>query len=160
MNDINYNPIGMVYSPFKKPSGTPIQAAAAWGSKGSVEVYPQYSAGLDDLDGFSHIILIYHFHLASSKGLKVKPFLDNKEHGVFATRGPARPNPIGLSVVRLLKIEGNILRVQDIDILNNTPLLDIKPYLPEFDSRKADKIGWLATKVDQMATTVDDGRFA
>jgi len=154
-----YKPIGIIYSPFKEPKGTPIQPAGAKGVKGRVEVLPEYAEGLKDIEGFSHIILIYHFHRVKGYKLRVKPFMDDNFHGVFATRAPARPNPIGISVVRLLKVEGNILYVEDLDILDGTPLLDIKPYVPEFDKREGIKIGWLEKNVHKLSQSRDDERF-
>jgi tRNA-Thr(GGU) m(6)t(6)A37 methyltransferase TsaA len=159
MSEIRYKPIGIIHSPFKEPKGTPIQTAGAEGIDGSVEVFPKYVEGLKDLKGFSHIILVYHFHLSKKPSLKVKPFMDEEVHGVFAIRGPSRPNPIGISIVRLVGIEKNILHIQDIDIVDGTPLLDIKPYVPEFDVREAERIGWLEKNVDKLATSKDDGRF-
>jgi len=159
MNEIKYKPIGIIHSPFKEPKGTPIQPAGAKDINGRVELFPEYTEGLKDLTGFSHIILIYHFHLSKKAPLKVKPYMDNKAHGVFAIRGPARPNPIGISVVRLIKIEKNILYIRDVDIVDGTPLLDIKPYIPEFDIRKVEKIGWLKKNVNRLSITKDDGRF-
>ena len=132
---------------------------ATKGVDGTVEVFPEYVEGLKDLEGFSHIILIYHFHLSKKSLLKVKPFMDDQIHGVFSTRAPSRPNPIGISIVRLIKIEKNILYIQDVDILYGTPLLDIKPYVPEFDVRAADKKGWLEKNVSKLPTSKDDGRF-
>lgn len=146
MQEIRYKPIGVIHSPFKEVHGTPIQPVGALGIKGTVELFSNYSAGLKDIDGFSHIILIYHFHLSKGYSLETKPFLDEKTHGIFAIRSPARPNPIGLSVVRLNGIKENILHVEDIDIVEGTPLLDIKPYVPDFDWRKAERTGWLKTK--------------
>lgn len=125
-----------------------------------MEVFPEYAPGLSDLEGFSHVILIYHFHLASAPRLRVRPFMDGREHGVFATRAPARPNPIGLSVVRLLKVEGNVLYVADVDIVDGTPLLDIKPYVPQFDSAQNVRIGWLEGNVRKLPYARDDGRFS
>ncbi|ADC65455.1 protein of unknown function UPF0066 [Ferroglobus placidus DSM 10642] len=159
MNEIKYKPIGIIYSPFKEPKGTPIQPTAAKGVKGKVVVFPEYAEGLKDLEGFSHIILIYHFHLVRKSSLKVKPFMDDKVRGVFATRAPSRPNPIGISVVRLTKIEENVLYIQDVDIVDGTLLLDIKPYVPEFDVREADRIGWLKENLHKLTTSKDDGRF-
>jgi tRNA-Thr(GGU) m(6)t(6)A37 methyltransferase TsaA len=158
MNEIVYTPIGVVHSPFKEPKNVPIQAAASK-TKGTIELFPQYVEGLQDLEGFSHIILLCHLNLVTSRPLIVKPFLDDKLHGVFATRSPARPNPIGLSLVRLLKIEDNTLHVKGIDIVDGTPLLDIKPYIPKFDDRRAVRIGWFSTKINKVATAKDDGRF-
>jgi len=159
MDEIRYKPIGIIHSPFKEPKGTPIQPTAAKGVDGAVEVFPEYVEGLKDLDGFSHIILIYHFHLSRKFSLKVKPFMDNQIRGVFSTRAPSRPNPIGISVVRLIKIEENILHIRDVDIIDGTPLLDIKPYVPEFDVRVVDKIGWLERNVNKLSISKDDGRF-
>ena len=159
MNEIKYKPIGVVHSPFREPEGTPIQPVGAKGVNGSVEIFPEYVEGLKDLDGFSHIILIYNFNLSKNASLKVRPYMDSEMRGVFATRSPSRPNPIGISVVRLTKIEGNILQIQDVDIVDGTPLLDIKPYVPEFDIRNVKKIGWLEKNVHKTSTTKDDGRF-
>lgn len=160
MNEIKYKPIGVIHSPFKEPKGTPIQPAGAGGTNGMIEVLPEYAEGLKDLDGFSHIILLYHFHLSAGATSIVEPFMDNVVHGVFAMRGPTRPNPIGISVVRLVQIEGNMLHVQDVDIVDETPLLDIKPYVPEFDIREVERIGWLQGNVHKLSASKDDGRFA
>ena len=159
MQQINYQAIGIIHSPFREPKDTPIQPAAAEGVEGVVEVYPEYEVGLQDLDGFSHIILLYHFHLAMPGPLRRKPFMDTTERGVFAMRGPSRPNPIGLSIVRLEKVEGMRLHIQDVDIVNGTPLLDIKPYVPAFDARPATRIGWLKQRIQQLPESRDDGRF-
>ena len=159
MDEIKYKPIGIVHSPFKEPKGTPIQPAAAKGIEGKVEVFPEYAEGLKDVEGFSHIILVCHFHLSKKPSLKVKPFMDDQMRGVFATRAPSRPNPIGISIVRLVKIEENILHVQDVDIIDGTPLLDIKPYVCEFDPKEVNKIGWLEKNVHKLPTSNDDGRF-
>jgi tRNA (adenine37-N6)-methyltransferase len=149
----------VVYSPFKEPKNVPIQATAAKGITGTIEIYPEYVEGLKDLEGFSHIILLYHFHLIKGCSLMVKPFLDDTLHGVFATRSPARPNPIGISIVHLTRVEKHTLYIQDIDIVDGTPLLDIKPYIPKFDCRKTTKIGWFNGKINKLAKTRDDGRF-
>lgn len=159
MNEIKYIPIGIIHSPFKEPKGTPIQPIVSEDIDGTVELFQEYIEGLKDIDGFSHIILIYHFHLSKGSLLKVKPFLDDQTHGVFSTRAPSRPNPIGISIVQLVKIEGNILQVKDLDIVDGTPLLDIKPYVPEFDIRKVKKKGWLEKNVSKLSTSKDDGRF-
>ena len=155
-----YRPIGVIHSPFKAPHDVPIQAAAAEGVKGSVEVAREYAEGLKDVEGFSHLILVYHCHLAQDYSLLVKPFLDDGLHGVFATRAPSRPNPVGVSIVRLTKLEKNVLHIQDVDIIDGTPLLDIKPFVPHFDQREAERIGWLTGKIDKMHSSRDDGRFA
>lgn len=159
MDKIVYSPIGRIISPFKEAKGTPIQPTADDTARGKIELFPEYIEGIKDLDGFSHLILLYHFHKAGEASLIVKPFLENEVHGIFAVRAPSRPNPIGLSIVRLLKIEENILHVADLDILDGTPLLDIKPYVPEFDRRDNVKIGWLGKNVAKLSNTKDDGRF-
>jgi tRNA-Thr(GGU) m(6)t(6)A37 methyltransferase TsaA len=160
MSEVVYKPIGVVYSPFKAPQDVPIQSVAAEGVTGIVEVAREYVEGLRDVDGFSHLILVYHCHLAQDYSLLVRPFLDERLHGVFSTRAPSRPNPVGVSVVRLTRMEKNMLHIQDVDIIDGTPLLDIKPFVPEFDQRKAERIGWLTKKVDKMHSSRDDGRFA
>ena len=159
MNEIKYKPIGVIHSPFREPKGTPIQPTAAEGIEGTVEVFPEYAEGLQDVEGFSHIILICHFHLTKGWSLKAKPYMDNVERGIFAIRGPRRPNPIGISIVRLVKIEDNVLHIQDVDIVDGTPLLDIKPYVPEFDFRESVEIGWLEKNVHKLSQSKDDGRF-
>ncbi len=156
---ISYKPIGVIHSPFKEAKGTPIQPTAAKKVVGVVEVFPEYAEGLKDLEGFSHVILIYHFHLSKKHSLTVKPFLDDQEHGVFATRSPSRPNPIGISVVRLLSVEKNKLHIQGLDVVDGTPLLDIKPYVPEFDARRVERIGWLSRNISRLPLLRDDGRF-
>jgi tRNA-Thr(GGU) m(6)t(6)A37 methyltransferase TsaA len=160
MKKIEYRPIGIIHSPYKTPAGTPIQPPASKGVEAEVEVFEKYAHGLADLGGFSHIYLIYHFHLARKFSLKVKPFLDDEPHGLFATRAPSRPNAIGLSIVALIGKENNTLRVKNIDVLDGTPLLDIKPYVPGFDIRKVHKIGWMEKKIKNLDAAEDDGRFA
>ena len=157
--DVVYKVIGVVHTPFKQPRGTPIQPSAAADAEGVVEVFEEFADGVCDLDGFSHIILLYHFHLVSGSALKVKPYMDTVERGVFATRSPRRPNPIGLSVVRLLRIEGNRLFIRGVDILDGTPLLDIKPYVPQFNVGGDVRIGWLEKKIGKLPYMRDDGRF-
>ena len=159
MEEINYQPIGRIRSPHKEPQGTPIQPTAAEGVEGEIEVLPEYVEGLTDLDGFSHLILLYHFHLMKKVTLTATPFMEDKEHGIFAIRAPSRPNPIGLSIVRLLRIEGNILYITDVDIVDNTPLLDIKPYVPDFDKREGVQFGWLEKHIEKLPEKKDDGRF-
>ncbi len=136
-------PIGIIHSHFEKSEGTPIQSSMAEGAQGYVELLPEYSEGLKDLEGFERIWLIYWFDRSKKSSLTVTPYLDDETHGVFSTRAPSRPNPIGISSVKLLKIDKNILRIADVDILDNTPLLDIKPYVPEFDYFEVKKSGWL-----------------
>ncbi len=159
MNEIIYQPIGLIHSPFKEPKGTPIQASGAKGIQGKIEVFQEFTDGLKDIDGFSHIILIYHLHLIKDSPLVVKPFLDKQTHGIFATRAPGRPNSIGISVVRLVDVDQNILTVKDFDIIDGTPLLDIKPYISEFDYRDVTKNGWYKENVHNLSESKDDGRF-
>ena len=159
MNEIIYKPIGIVHSPFKETKGTPIQATAAKDISGTVEVFPEFTDGLKDIEGFSHIVLIFHFHLSGQSSLIIKPYLEDAEHGIFATRGPSRPNSIGISVVRLIKVKKNVLHVKGIDVVDGTPLLDIKPYVPEFDIHEVTSIGWLTERVHGVAAVTDDGRF-
>ena len=152
-------PIGIIHSPFKKLSGMPIQPAGARGIKGTVEVFDEYRAGLKDLEGFSHIILLYRFHRSDGYELEVKPFMDDVARGLFATRAPRRPNPIGLSVVRLLSVDGGLLNIENVDILDGTPLLDIKPYVPRFDQQEEVKSGWLEISGEKVETIRSDQRF-
>ncbi|MCD6246414.1 tRNA (N6-threonylcarbamoyladenosine(37)-N6)-methyltransferase TrmO [candidate division WOR-3 bacterium] len=161
MREICYKPIGVIHSPFKKIEGTPIQPLAenAKDIKGKVEVFKEYEDGLKDIEGFSHIILIYHFNRVKKGKLIVKPYMDEENHGVFATRAPGRPNPIGISIVKLIKVEKNILIVENFDILDGTPLLDIKNYVPEFDNRNVKKVGWLEKNIVKLDDARDDGRF-
>ncbi|MCK5823741.1 MAG: tRNA (N6-threonylcarbamoyladenosine(37)-N6)-methyltransferase TrmO [Bacteroidales bacterium] len=153
-------PIGIIYSQNKTPKGTPIQSSSAKNISGVVEVYPEFVDGLKDLDGFSHIILLYYFHLSKEAKLISKPFMDDVPHGVFATRAPSRPNPIGISYAKIEKIEGNKIFVTGLDVLNETPLIDIKPYIPEFDHNEVEKIGWVNKNINKLPETKDDGRFA
>ncbi|HBM15752.1 MAG TPA: tRNA (N6-threonylcarbamoyladenosine(37)-N6)-methyltransferase TrmO [Lentisphaeria bacterium] len=157
--NISYKQIGIIRTSFKEAKGTPIQPVASAESEGTVELFEEYSDGLQDIEGFSHIILIFHMHLVKEPKLKVIPFLDTQERGIFATRSPARPNPIGFSVVKLLKICDNKLIVRNIDIIDNTPLLDIKPFVPAFDVREAERTGWFEKKQLKIQTARDDGRF-
>ena len=149
---IELRPIGIIRSPHAVPEETPIQPAFARGAVGRAEVFPEFADGLDDLDGFSHIYLIYHLHKAGPARLSVIPFLDDAPHGVFATRAPSRPNPIGLSIVRLLKRDGAILHLDELDVLDGTPLLDIKPYVPRFELRTKIRTGWLETVNEDEAS--------
>jgi tRNA-Thr(GGU) m(6)t(6)A37 methyltransferase TsaA len=156
---MNITPIGIIHSPFTEPKGMPIQPAGAVGVKGTVEVFSEFQAGLKDLDGFSHIILLYLFHRSEGFNLQVVPFMDNEPRGLFATRAPRRPNPIGLSVVQLDRIENGILHVQNLDILDETPLLDIKPYVPEFDGQIDVRTGWLEKVRKTVSKRRSDDRF-
>jgi tRNA (adenine37-N6)-methyltransferase len=158
-NEVTFTYIGTIHSPFNKPDGMPIQPVAAKGIKGTIEIFDGYAGGLKDIGGFSHIILLYHLHLSNSFQLEVKPFPDDNKHGVFATRAPRRPNNIGLSVVKLDKVENNNLYIENVDILNDTPLLDIKPYVPEFDATENILIGWLASSKHKFSNRKSDERF-
>jgi len=159
MNGIHYLPIGIIRTPFKEIAGMPIQPKGAEGIAGSIELEQRFAGGLKDLDGFSHLILLYHFHLIEGYSLEVKPFLDDQVRGLFATRSPKRPNPIGLSIVRLIGIEANTLHIEDVDMIDGTPLLDIKPYVPEFDSRETERIGWVSGKAGNVTRVKADERF-
>lgn len=161
MDIVEYKPIGVIKSPFKELEGMPIQPVGAGGVKGEVHIKGEYAEGLVDLEEFSHIILIYDFHLSKGYSLKVKPFLDDKKHGVFATRAPKRPNPIGISVVRLEKVENNTIHISNVDIVDGTPLLDIKPYIPQFNSVKEEDlcIGWFEDKHHEAKDKKSDKRF-
>ena len=155
---IELQPIGVIHTPFTALEGMPIQPAGAAGVQGRVEVFAEYQEGLQDLDGFSHIILLYCFQGAGFT-LRVTPFLDTRPRGVFATRAPKRPNPIGLSVVRLQHVSENMLYVENVDILDKTPLLDIKPYVPEFDEQAGVRTGWLAEAQGMVVDRKSDQRF-
>jgi len=157
MTGFEYNAIGVVHSPFKDARGTPIQPSRAGDATGTVEIFDEYVEGLDDLDGFSHIILLFHFHRSGPYRLKVTPFLDTSLRGLFATRAPSRPNPIGLSVVELVGIDGNELTIRGLDILDGTPVLDIKPYIHEFDDLGGTRSGWLESA--RLDTDLADDRF-
>jgi tRNA-Thr(GGU) m(6)t(6)A37 methyltransferase TsaA len=159
LRPVSFDPIGLIHSPFKQPSGMPIQPAAALGVKGWIEMQPDFVPGLADLEGFSHLILLYHFHQAGAARLQVTPFLDGEPHGVFATRAPSRPNPIGLSIVRLTAVSGKRLEIENVDILDGTPLLDIKPYIPDFDHWEVSGLGWYRGSRDELRQTRSDDRF-
>ena len=159
MSAIVYLPIGYIYTPFNEISGMPVQPAGAKGIKGKIELVPEFISGIQGLDGFSHLILLYHFHLSENFELLVTPFLDTKMHGVFATRAPRRPNSIGLSIVKLIRIEENVLYIEDIDVINKTPLIDIKPYIPDFETSDRIKTGWYRNKKTDIAKARSDKRF-
>lgn len=156
---INYQTIGIINTPFKSKGGMPIQSIGAKGIKGSIILDKKFKTGLEDLKGFSHIYLIYHFHKSDNYKLITKPFLDDKPHGVFATRAPQRPNPIGISVVKLAGIKDNVLAIENVDMLDGTPLLDIKPYIPDFDFHEVEKTGWTVNKTEIINNIKSDDRF-
>ncbi|MGE0088060.1 MAG: tRNA (N6-threonylcarbamoyladenosine(37)-N6)-methyltransferase TrmO [Bacteroidales bacterium] len=159
MEKITLKPIGIIYTPFDSLEGMPIQPTGAIGVNGIIELFPEFTEGLKDLGEFSHIILIYHFHLSGDHKLLVKPFMDDDLHGVFSTRAPKRPNPIGISVVKLIKIDMNKLYIENVDMLNKSPLLDIKPYISDVDYVEVDKMGWLKGKSHKMGDKKSDNRF-
>jgi len=159
METITLHRIGILRTPFTRINDMPIQPGGASGVRGTLVLDPAYITGLQDLDGFSHIILIYLFHLAGQPELMVVPFLDQHPHGVFATRAPKRPNPIGLSIVRLISITENILTLENIDMLDGSPVLDIKPYVPDFDQPDDVRTGWLSERSPGVATMRSDDRF-
>jgi len=158
-NRIQYHPIGVIHSPYQSLVGMPIQPSGADGVRGKIILDSQFVSGLQDLEGFSHLILLYHFHRSPDHSLVVQPFLDEVPHGVFATRAPRRPNPIGLSVVRLISVHSNIVDIENVDILDGTPLLDIKPYIPGIDQPEKVRIGWLEGKVENFGEIKSDDRF-
>lgn len=153
-----FEPIGIIHTPFTTKEGMPIQPKFGEGIRGSIELNKEFEDGLLDLDGFSHLILIYHLHQSQGYQLKVTPFLDHFQHGVFATRAPKRPNAIGLSIVKLIEIKKNILTIENVDMLDQTPLLDIKPYIPLFDHYPEAKTGWLDAEPKE-AKKFSDNRF-
>ena len=149
---ICFKPIGIIHTEFKSLKGIPIQFSQSE-SNGIIEIFPQFQAGLKDLDGFSHIYCLFFFDMVKQPiPLCSKPFLDDEERGVFAIRTPFRPNPIGLSILEILEIKGNLIEVKNIDILDKTPILDIKPYISQFDSRETNKIGWLHGKIKKKTS--------
>lgn len=156
---ITLTPIGTIHTPHTDLANMPIQPTSAKGVQGWIELDPSYTEGLKDLEGFSHIILLYHFHQSQGYKLTVTPYLDKTQRGLFATRAPKRPNPIGLSIVKLNSIEGNRLNIENIDVLDGTPLLDIKPYVPVFDDQKDVRFGWLEKAREEVHTKRSDDRF-
>jgi tRNA-Thr(GGU) m(6)t(6)A37 methyltransferase TsaA len=159
MDPITYTPIGVIHSPFVSTAGMPIQSVAAGGIAGTIELDSQFQDGLSDLAAFSHLILVTHLHQVTGYALQVVPFLDDRPHGIFATRSPRRPNPIGISIVRLDAIAGSTLYIQDVDVVDGTPLLDLKPFVPAIDNRQTERIGWFADRLDRLPTMRSDHRF-
>jgi tRNA-Thr(GGU) m(6)t(6)A37 methyltransferase TsaA len=157
---VAYAPIGIIRSPHTSLEGMPIQPSGAKGIQGAVELFPEFQDGLKDLDGFSHIILLYHFHQSNGYSLSVVPFLDTQRRGVFATRAPKRPNPIGLSTVKLKKIEGSVLYIENVDVLDGTPLIDIKPFVPDFEGQTDIRAGWLEAAQKKAGGHRSDDRFS
>jgi tRNA-Thr(GGU) m(6)t(6)A37 methyltransferase TsaA len=159
MESVVLKPIGVIHTPFPKPTGTPIPPSRSSHARGRIELLPEFVPGLRDLDGFSHITLVYFLHLSRGFDLAVTPYLDTERRGLFATRAPRRPNPIGLSVVRLIRIDGGTLHIEDIDMVDGTPLLDIKPYVPSFEDVSDCRLGWLEGKANRAGETSADERF-
>lgn len=163
MDEIHLASLGLLRTPFTSPEAMPIQPAGARGTRGRAELKPEYVPGLRDLEGFSHLILLYRFHQAGPVRLEARPFLDDPaapSRGVFATRAPCRPNGVGLSVVRLLAVSGHVLELEDVDMLDGSPLLDIKPYVPAFDCPPGPlRLGWLEDRHADAAAARSDGRF-
>lgn len=148
---IKLEAIGVIHTPFRDLDSVPVTNIGGKDIRGQIIMQSKYSAGLRDLEGFSHLILLYNFHMSKGYTLTTKPFMEDQERGLFATRSPKRPNPIGLTVVRLESIEGrNILNILDVDMIDGTPLLDIKPYIPKLDARDTDKIGWLSSRAEKV----------
>jgi tRNA (adenine37-N6)-methyltransferase len=160
LDAITYTPIGVVHSPFTALAGMPLQTLAAQGIRGSIELAPAFHQGVKDLEALSHLIVLAHLHRMTGYALEVTPYLDDQPHGIFATRTPRRPNPLGLSVVRLIGIEEGTLLIEDVDLLDGTPVLDIKPYVPAFDARQAERIGWFAGRLERVHTMRADERFS
>jgi tRNA-Thr(GGU) m(6)t(6)A37 methyltransferase TsaA len=157
---VTFPPIGVLHTRFSQQAGTPIQARLAAEEPGIIEVFPEFAEGLQDIEGFSHLYLLYAFHQIEQGALKVVPYLDVVEHGIFATRAPKRPNPLGLSVVRLVRVTGNRLEILGADMLDGSPLLDIKPYIPSLDAVAADRIGWYAKRLPAGDVVLADNRFS
>ena len=148
MDTILIRPIGIVHTPHSDIKNMPIQPIAATGIKGYIELLPEYAEGLKDMEGFSHITLVYHFHKINGYDLITIPFMDDKPHGIFACKAPKRPNAIGISTVLLLGIDGNIIHIEQVDMLDGTPLIDIKPFYPRYDNRENVTTGWLEKNID------------
>ncbi|MFD1562124.1 tRNA (N6-threonylcarbamoyladenosine(37)-N6)-methyltransferase TrmO [Haloarchaeobius amylolyticus] len=159
-DQFNYEPIGMIRTPFESPDGMPIQPVGEAATEGTVEIEESYTDGLRDLDGFTHCILLYHFHASGDAApLQVEPFLDDEQRGVFATRAPQRPNPIGLSVVEIVSVTDHEVTVSGIDVIDRTPLLDIKPFVPNFDVPPDADTGWLNASKSTIQSKQADERF-
>jgi len=156
---ISFESIGTIHTPFNKLEDMPIQPTSDKSEPGFIEIFPEFVEALKDLEGFSHIYLLYHFHIVGQVKLTVTPFLDKEPRGIFATRAPSRPNPIGLSLVELVRVENNLVHVDRVDVLNGTPLLDIKPFVPAFENTDNVRTGWLEKVKDQVRGQSSDDRF-
>ncbi|MGJ7612153.1 MULTISPECIES: tRNA (N6-threonylcarbamoyladenosine(37)-N6)-methyltransferase TrmO [unclassified Variovorax] len=152
-------PVGLVHCRFTEATGMPIQTAGAPEETGRLEVFAEFAPGLRDIEGFDYLILVTHLHRCAHERLEVVPFLDDASHGVFATRAPARPNRLGLSIVRLVSVEGTTLHFAGNDMMDGTPVLDIKPYVPKFDVRQTERTGWFGARLDQLPRIRSDDRM-
>lgn len=152
-------PIGTIHTPYTNLEEMPIQPSGAADTLGTLIIDPAYKEGLKDLDGFSHVYVLYHFHKATRSELLVTPFMDTEVRGVFATRSPLRPSHIGMSVTQIVSVKDNIVTLKGIDVLDGTPLLDIKPYIPQFDAVSNVKTGWMNKNKTEVSNTVSDSRF-
>jgi len=157
---ITYHPIGYFHTPHKDTTGMPIQPSGAKGVKGTIKILPEFREGIRDIEGFSHLIILYHLHEIQGQELTVIPFLDNTPHGIFATRSPKRPNPVGLSVMSFCGVSDEGIILNNVDVLHGTPVIDIKPYVPDFDIWPADRVGWFEGKSCNATTRRSDDRFA
>ena len=156
---IELTPIGIIHTPFKTVEKMPIQPSAALEVPGTIEIFPEYSEGLADLEGFSHIYVLFYLHRVRAHKLKVIPFLDTVERGIFSTRSPARPNPMGLSVAKVISVEKNMIEIRGVDMLDSSPVIDIKPFVPEFEERSDVRTGWFEGKAGNAHRTLSDERF-
>jgi len=156
---ITYKPIGIIHSPFDKLEQMPIQPTGYASGAGVLELFPEFAEGLMDVEGFSHLYILYHFHKVYKSSMVVTPYMVDEPHGIFATRAPNRPNPIGLFVVKLIRVDGNRIYVEDLDVLDKTPLLDIKPYVPEFENTQEVHTGWLEKVRGKVRKHKSDNRF-
>ena len=156
---IELTPIGIIHTPFKTVENMPIQPSAAKEVTGTIEIFPEYADGLSDLDGFSHIYVIFFLNMVREPKLKVIPFLDTVERGIFATRSPARPNAVGLSLAELVSVKGNRIIIRGVDMLDESPIIDIKPYVPDFEICDNVKKGWFEGKTHKAEGILSDERF-
>ncbi len=160
MRKLTVQVIGTIHSPFTELGNMPIQPVGALNVEGEVVVDQRFAEGLKDLEGFSHIYLLYYFHKAKRTEMQVIPYMDTEKRGVFATRSPLRPAHIGISIVELLALEGHRLKVRGLDVLDGTPLIDIKPYIPHFDHQRDATSGWMKSLPHDVEAKRSDNRFA
>ena len=158
--NFSFKSIGILHTPFKTKEGIPIQGVFDPDARGRAEVFKEYEPGLQDIEGFSHLILIYVFHRSTGYDLVCRPYMEDQVRGLFAIRAPRRPNPIGFSVVRQERREGNVLYLAEMDVMDGTPLLDIKPFVPRFDHREGARVGWMEERFKKgHLRKVSDDRF-